>query len=184
MKWFTWAELTDMLQVYGNTRGNSCAARCIYQERRPNRHVPHHTTFASVNRHLRERGLSTRADGQSCRCTMRPSAFEEGVLQQVELNPATSTLAIAHRMRSTPATDSRSLFPYHRQQTQVMGPRDYPQCLQFARWCIQHCQTEPGLTKHVLFTDEACFTHHGFFNSHNMHLWDNMNPRGISEHRH
>ncbi|KAJ8893575.1 hypothetical protein PR048_006175 [Dryococelus australis] len=136
MERFTWTELADMVQVYGAACGNSRAARHIYQEWHPNRRVPHYTMFASVGRRLRERVSFTRADGQGRRRTVTTPAFEEDVLQRVERNPATSTRAIAHIIRSSPATVWRvlrdqPLFPYHWQHVQVMGPRDNPQRLQF-----------------------------------------------------
>ncbi|KAJ8886435.1 hypothetical protein PR048_012646 [Dryococelus australis] len=62
-------------------------------------------------------------------------------------------------MRLSPATvwrvlHDQSLFPHYQQQVQVMGSRNYPQCLQITQWYLQHCQAEPGFTKCVLFTYE------------------------------
>ncbi|KAJ8887713.1 hypothetical protein PR048_013931 [Dryococelus australis] len=131
MERFTWAELTDSVQVYRETRGNSRVACRIYQERLPNRRGPHHIMSALVDQRLRARGSFTRADGRGRRRTVRTPAFEEDVLWRVE--------SIAHRMRSSPETvwrvlHDQSLLRYHRQHVQVIGSRDFPQRLQFARW--------------------------------------------------
>ncbi|KAJ8890827.1 hypothetical protein PR048_010336 [Dryococelus australis] len=109
-----------MVQVYGEVFGNNCAAHLIYQEWHPFQCVPHNTT----------------ADEQARRFTVGTLAFEEDILRRVERNPATCTHAIACRMCSSTVTvwrvrHNQSLFSYHWQQVQVMGPRDYPQYLQF-----------------------------------------------------
>ncbi|GFV47291.1 hypothetical protein TNCV_4829471 [Trichonephila clavipes] len=49
-------ELVDMLIVYRAADWNGHANRWLYQERSRNRRVPHHMTFASVNRRLLESG--------------------------------------------------------------------------------------------------------------------------------
>ncbi|GFX16115.1 hypothetical protein TNCV_4703711 [Trichonephila clavipes] len=40
----------DILIVYGDADCSGHAARWLFQEHYPNRHVPHHTTFVSVNK--------------------------------------------------------------------------------------------------------------------------------------
>ena len=48
--------LVDMMLVYEAADCNGYAARQLYQKRYPNRGVPYHATFVSVNRRLRETG--------------------------------------------------------------------------------------------------------------------------------
>ncbi|GFV91209.1 hypothetical protein TNCV_897301 [Trichonephila clavipes] len=54
MNLYSNGELVDMLIVNGCAYCNDHSARQLYQERYPNRRVLHYTTFASVNRRLRE----------------------------------------------------------------------------------------------------------------------------------
>ena len=37
----------------------------------------------------------------------------------------------------------------------------------------------PAFPAQVLFTDEACFTRDGYFNSRNSHIWDDENPHAV-----
>ena len=37
----------------------------------------------------------------------------------------------------------------------------------------------PVFPAQILFTDEACFTRDGYFNSRNSHIWDDENPHGV-----
>lgn len=56
MHQFTNIEMTDMLLAYGKMDCNGRAAQRLYVERFPDRHAPHHSTFASIERRLREGG--------------------------------------------------------------------------------------------------------------------------------
>ena len=90
-------ELVGMLLMYGTANCNGHAARRLYQERYPNRRVPYHATFASVNRRLRETGSLTRAT-MNRRRTKRTTSNEEAVLRLAEDNPHTSTRVIAQQL--------------------------------------------------------------------------------------
>ncbi|GFW36075.1 hypothetical protein TNCV_4929381 [Trichonephila clavipes] len=50
MNSYSHEELVDMLTLYRVADRNRPTARQLYQEPCPNRRVPHHTIFASVNR--------------------------------------------------------------------------------------------------------------------------------------
>ena len=49
---YTLNERTDMHLLYGETRGNGCAARRLYAERFPMRRLPSHVLFQRI--HARE----------------------------------------------------------------------------------------------------------------------------------
>ena len=51
---YTTAEMTDMVLAYGKADCNGRAAARLYVERFPNRHTPHHSSFAAIERRLRE----------------------------------------------------------------------------------------------------------------------------------
>jgi hypothetical protein len=51
---YTWDGMTDIHLAYGTAEENGRMAQRLYQERFPNRRLPHHSTFASINRQLRE----------------------------------------------------------------------------------------------------------------------------------
>jgi hypothetical protein len=52
MNRYTFAELSDMHLIYSEVQGNGCEAQRIYQECYPQWQLPHHTTFASIDRWL------------------------------------------------------------------------------------------------------------------------------------
>jgi hypothetical protein len=51
---YNFSDLADMHLIYGEVGCNSRAAVRLYQERFPNRRVPHRSVFSNVNRRLRE----------------------------------------------------------------------------------------------------------------------------------
>ena len=53
---YTTAEMTDMVLAYGKADCNGRAAARLNAERFPNRHTPHHSSFAAIERRLREAG--------------------------------------------------------------------------------------------------------------------------------
>ncbi|KAJ8896036.1 hypothetical protein PR048_001377 [Dryococelus australis] len=68
------------------------------------------------------------------------------------------------------------LYPFH---IQALGPADFEHRLRFAQWIMQQCTAELEFALCVLFTDEACFTRDGYFNTHNSHLWVEEGPRAL-----
>ena len=90
-------ELVDMLLVNGTADYNGHAARRFYQERYPNRRIPYHATFASVNRWLRETGSLMTAT-MNRRRTKRTTGNEEAVLRLAVDNSCSSTRAIAQQL--------------------------------------------------------------------------------------
>ena len=53
---YTLIELTDMHLLYGETRGDSRAARRLYAERFPMRRLPSHVLFQRIDARMRETG--------------------------------------------------------------------------------------------------------------------------------
>jgi hypothetical protein len=93
MNRYTFAQLSDMRFVYGTmTRGSGREAERNYQERYPERQLPHHTTFASIDRRLREYGsleINKRTAGLPR--TVRTPDLEEAVLYKIEEKTSNST---------------------------------------------------------------------------------------------
>jgi hypothetical protein len=54
-------------------------------------------------------------------------------------------------------------------------PQDYHR-LQYCEWLLQEHEHDLGFLEHILWSDEASFTHEGVFNSHNSPLWAQHNP--------
>ncbi|RLU17257.1 hypothetical protein DMN91_011326 [Ooceraea biroi] len=101
--------------VYGLANGNARQARRIYNDRYPNRHVPHVSTFIRIHQRLMETGSFARKTNDiPGRPRTKTPALEEAVLNEIEHHPETSTRKIA--------ADLHALLP-----------RDFPQRLIFCR---------------------------------------------------
>jgi len=189
MERYTWIELSDMHLTYGAANCNGRAAQRLYQQRYPGRRIPHHSIFESIHRHLRENGSFRRSNGQGRRRSVRTLRFKEQVLAEIENNPSPSTRAIAFNIGTSNMNvwnvlREQLLHPFHRQGVQSLTFEDYPRRLEFARWYLQQCETNPEFSSLVLFTDEASFTRTSMFNTHNstfgvriilmLHLFDHI----------
>nr|CAH7751088.1 unnamed protein product [Callosobruchus chinensis] len=65
--------------------------------------------------------------------------MKEAVLSEIEGNPETSTLKIAHELNITHVTvwqilRHQQLYPYHVQRVQALIPRDLPLQVDFCNW--------------------------------------------------
>ncbi|KMQ84443.1 transposable element tc3 transposase [Lasius niger] len=67
---------------------------------------------------------------------------------------------------------------------QALSPADFPRRVAFAELFLERCAVDPQFPATVLFSDEACFTREGTFNSKNSHVWAEDNPHRIFESRH
>jgi hypothetical protein len=66
----------------------------------------------------------------------------------------------------------------------VLGLSDYVRRDQFVRWFVHQYTEKPEFSAMVFFTDDACVTREGIFDSHNSHVWAEANPRAASAHCH
>lgn len=185
MAHYCYAELADMHLIYGEAGGNGRRAARLYAERFPARQHPNHGIFARIHGRLRISGSVKRLQGAGRPFAVRTVEFEEAVLHHVEANQSTSVRAIAQTMGAAPATIWRTLrdqqlHPYHLLKVQAMGPTDHLPRRLFCRWWLQQEVTQPNFGCHVLFSDEACFTKDGYFNSRNSHIWSEDNPHAIA----
>lgn len=174
-------ELLDMLLVFGEARRNAQEARRIYRERYPNRQQPSSQLFRKICRRLLETGCFYPTTGGNANRVRRTPRFEEAVLNIIEDEPSTSTRIIGNRLNVNHVSvwqvlKEQGLYPYSRQKVQALGPDDFQPRLLFCRWLLRRCNLRRHFEKFVLFTDEACFTRDGVFNSKNNHLWADENP--------
>lgn len=96
MPGFTNEEYADMLMVYGSVNGIARKAQRFYHERYPDRHLPHHETFATTYRRLRKTGnLSYHEPRVNVR--QLDVAVDERILQAFNEDPTTSIRVVAER---------------------------------------------------------------------------------------
>ncbi|EFN66426.1 hypothetical protein EAG_01870, partial [Camponotus floridanus] len=58
-----------------------------------------------------------------------------------------------------------------------LRPEDYPVRRRFCENFLRRIDRDPRFLSRIIFSDESLFTREGIFNSHNMHLWSDENPR-------
>jgi len=122
------------------------------------------------------------------RQTTRTPDLEEEVLERVTEHPSSSTRALAQEVGVDRTTVWRVLFeqlhPYHLQKVQDLHPTYFAPCVVFSKMLVHRCLQEPQFLAVILFTDEACFTREGVFNTRNSHMWADANPHGTIVHEH
>lgn len=185
MHHYTNIEFADMHKAFGAAYGNANLAQRIYEEQHPQRHIPCHTTFSRLDQRLRDSGqCQARKIDSGRHRTVRTLNFEDEVLQRFENNPRTSTRAVSHTMGTSHMSVWRVLseyekHPFHIQKVQTLMPDDYHDRLQFAEWYLHTANNDPDFSRRILWTDEACFSRDGFFNTHNSHIWSDTNPKAV-----
>lgn len=184
---FTNREMTDMHFYYGMAQGNAHAARRMYHQRFPQRIVPAINTFIRIHARLSETGSFKRSRVVIGRpATVRTVQIEEAVLNEIEMNPETSTRKIAHELNIAYVTvwqilKDEQLYPYHIQRVQALLPRDLPLCVDFCNWLRDETVRNPSFLSRILFTEEACFSRNVIINFHNNHVWAEDNPHVFIE---
>lgn len=98
-----------------------------------------------------------------------------------EFEPSTSTRVIANRLDVNNVTvwqvlKEQGLHSFDRQKVQALRHEDFHPRLLFCHWFLQRCNLQRRFEEFILFTDKACFTRDGVFNSRNNHLWCDENP--------
>lgn len=97
---FSNEEYADMLLAYGSANCNAREARRVYQERYPDRRLPHHETFSATYRRLRETGnLNLREPRVNVR--QHNVQVDERILRAFDDDPTTSIRVVADRLNLT-----------------------------------------------------------------------------------
>lgn len=183
---YTCAEQTDMLLVLGFCQGNCRESVRVYRERYPDRRIPNHQTFSSVERRLRETGsLVIRSTDRGRHPLVRTIQFEEDVLQRLEDEPSLSTRTLSRQLGVSKNSVHRvarqyQLHPYHLQPVHELLPLDYNARLVFCRFIQQQNTEDLNFINNILFTDEACFTRSGIINLKNSHIYSEENPHSTA----
>lgn len=107
-----------MMLAYGKADCNSREARRVYQERYPDRRLPHHETFSTTYRRLRETGnLNFREPRVNVR--QHNVEVDERILQAFDDDPTTSIRVVADGLNlsvwkvwSVLRADGRHAFHY------------------------------------------------------------------------
>ncbi|KAJ8893705.1 hypothetical protein PR048_006305 [Dryococelus australis] len=93
------------------------------------------------------------------------------------LSPRTTGrhLGVSHSLVLTILHDD-GLYPYCYSAMHHLMERDRPRRLEYCQRMLTSLQQDPDFVGHILWTDEAQFTHEGIFNWHNSHYWHQGNP--------
>ncbi|XP_011687036.1 PREDICTED: uncharacterized protein LOC105449477 [Wasmannia auropunctata] len=181
---YTNEEYYDMLMVLGECHGQYYVAARRYAELYPNRaRHPRPNVILEAAQRLYETGsvLQKKKDAGRHR-NARNLQNVETVLRAVEQEPEISIRDIAREYQLSYSTVQRilkeeKLHAYHYTRVQHLREEDYPQRRRFCEDFLRRVDEDPEFPSRVIFSDESLFTREGIFNSHNMHVWDEENPR-------
>jgi len=184
MATYTNEEYYDMLMALGECHGQPYAAARRYVELYPNRERhPSAPVILGAAQRLHETGsvLPNKHDTGRNRAA-RNLRNTETVIRAVEQNPETSVRTIAREYGLSYSAVRRILkeekmHAFHYTRVQHLQPEDYPQRKTFCKHFLREAAQDPRFPSRVIFSDESLFTREGVFNSHNMHLWCEENPR-------
>ncbi|CAH1371509.1 unnamed protein product, partial [Tenebrio molitor] len=179
---YNFSDLADMHLIYGEVGYNSRAAARLYQERFPNRRVPHRSVFSNVNRRLREFGNLRPINVDRGRpAAVNAVVRDEQILEMVAADPTLSVREIARRIH-VPATtvwttiSKEHLHPYHINRVPALLPEDLPRRREFCEWLLQRNNEDLQFTFNLCFSDGANFSRNGVLNLRNLHYWSVDNP--------
>lgn len=184
MAGYTNEEYYDMLMALGECHGQHNVAARRYAELYPNRaRHPSASTILRAAQRLYETGniLPIKHDVGRDR-NARNLRNVETVVRAFEQKPETSIRIIAREHDLSYSTvrrilEEEKLHAFHYTRVQHLRPEDFPQRKIFCENFLRRAAQDPRFPSRVIFSDESLFTREGVFNSHNMHLWSDENPR-------
>lgn len=179
---FSHLEKVDMLEVYYVCQKNCLRALELYEQKFPNRRVPHRTIFKRLHRQLR--------NNESTFKTKRTKRFvcdeetETNVLAYFEINPGKSIRNLSNEINVSLASIQKILkkhkyHPYKYNLSQTLLPGDLQRRLEFCQLYVHYCRENPNNFKNILWSDEANFSNNGMFNRKNNHFWSRQNPLAV-----
>nr|CAI5842309.1 unnamed protein product [Callosobruchus analis] len=145
---YSFDEMTDMLLIYGEAKNNGRQAVRLYEQKFPNRRIPHHSTFASIEMRLRETGnLRIKWNNAGRQRATRTVRIEEAILNNILERPSLSTRTIGKSINVSNSIvwmvlRERMLHPYKFTKVQALEPQNYPLRLQFCNWFSEKCRED------------------------------------------
>lgn len=176
MATFSNAEYADIVFMYGRADGNGSLARRMYQERYPNRRVPHVRVFYNTFRRLSESGIHRAEPGVNP--GRHSTSTEEDILAAFEADPGTSVRVIARNLNISQwkvwkTLNSNNRYPFHGTGVQGLEEQDPHRRIELCRWLLNGDIENAWFLKSILWTDESKFSREGITNFHNLHQWAN-----------
>lgn len=180
---YTNEEYYDMIMALGECGGQPYVASRRYAELYPNRERhPRGSVILEAAQRLYETGnVLPKKKDTGRQHYARTVRNVEAVLQAVEQEPEISIRDIARQHELSYSTVQRILkeekfHAYHYTCVQQLR-QDYPRRKRFCEDFLRRTDEDPEFPSRVIFSDESLFTREGVLNSHNMHVWDDENPR-------
>lgn len=158
-----------------------------YTQIYPDRRIPSKILFQRLVQRIRDTGRCDKGhrEGANVR-TARTVRRERQILSIIRRYPDITTRSIASAVNISHSSvwqvlKEANLHPYRIQRVQQLNPGDFVRRRIFCEWFLNKCREQARFPKYVLFTDEAIFTKEGICNSHNNHMWKEINPHAIRE---
>ena len=182
MATFSNGEYYDMLMALGECHGQYYVAARRYAELYPNRERhPSAAVILRAAQRLHETGSVLPNKHETGRDREARNVQDTGtILNAFEQNPETSIRVVAREHDLSYSTVQRilreeRLHPFHYTRVQHLRPEDYAVRRTFYENFLRKVDRDPTFSSRVIFSDESL--REGIYNSHNMHLWSEENPR-------
>lgn len=182
---YTTQEYAEMHFLYGFCDGNALAARREYALRYPDRRTPSSAVFTRLHQRLVDTG-TVHKPAHEVGNIIHDIGLEDVVINTVQNNPQTSSRQVAREVgvsqwKVLDILHKNKLHPYHFTPVQALEPTDFAPRVEFCRWLLNNDIEQYNFLKNILWTDESLFTRDGIFNTHNLHLWAEQNPKATRE---
>lgn len=189
--YYSAAEYTDMILMYGECHQNAALTLRTYRERYgASRHCPTDVrTIINAVQRLRDNQplMPNTHDGVAGQQTS--SNLEQRVLTHFRnnltcsLRQAGRTFHVHHRTIHRILKKDK-VRPYKYCKVHALLPRDKPVREMYCRWVLDRIAQDQHFVRNVFWTDKSTFTRNGMWNRQTMRHWSHTNPHLIRESAH
>lgn len=181
---FSIAEYVDIVECYIKEEYNGRAAQRLYNQRWPERHQPHHSSFQNVYQRFRETGSVKPCHKSIGRPTITVDQEEE-ILETLNQNPMLSSVELANEVGHVSDWTVRrvlrqeGLHAYHFTRVQNLHDGDNILRINYCNWFLAQYNRNRRFPFQILWADESKFGREGPFNQHNHHFYADENPHMV-----
>lgn len=181
---YTSEEYYGMMMALGECHGQVAVAARRYAELYPARarHPSAPVILATAQRLYETGSVLPKKQDTGRNRHARNLQNVETIIRAVRQEPEKSIRVIARELGLSYSTVQRTLkeeklHDYHYTSVQDLREEDYENRRRFCENFLTRVDEDPEFPSRVIFSDESLFTREGVFNSHNMHVWSDENPR-------
>lgn len=168
---------------------NVSEARRRYKETFHDEAPPSSTVHRWVKRFLVYGDINKREEGSGRQVTASGDDTFSLIQPMIDEDPNISTRRISNALGVSQSSVVRCLHkknyhPYKPTFVQALSDDDHDRRLEFCEWINEQRIQQPQFHLRIVFSDEAVFHVNGSVNKHNLHYWNDENPKVFIEKLH